>query len=305
MTDFIKFGRAHGLEINPAKLHVSQKIRRCGTTEKPKSDNGAYFFDGQRGWVCNWSDGARVEWWNDPHAKPWTEADKAEWKAKRQEERRKQELAYQRAALEATEMIRRARSDTHAYLHRKGFPDERGLILDGVDLWIGKELQRLDNVLLIPMKNPITGQLQGVQQIAWDESSRKFVKKMQTGMRAKGATFRMGPMRATETYLCEGYATGLSILAALRSIGSQAAVLVCFSASNLEHVANMVAGRRFVCADNDVSKTGQEAAEATGLPWCMPDTEGQDFNDLHAQSGLFAVAKQLMEVRLKQEVSTT
>ena len=68
------------------------------------------------------------------------------------------------------------------------------------------------------------------------------------------------------------------------------AVLVCFSAGNLEYIAKQVRGRRFVIADNDRSGRGQAAAEATGLPWAMPPTEGDDLNDHHQSAGLFAVA---------------
>jgi putative DNA primase/helicase len=48
-----------------------------------------------------------------------------------------------------------------------------------------------------------------------------------------------------------------------------------------------------VVADNDASGTGQKAAESIGLPWMMPDTIGQDFNDLHQSEGLGACVKLL------------
>ena len=53
MSGFISFARAHGLDINPAKFFPGEKIRRCGTVDKPKSSNGAYFWDGERGWVVD------------------------------------------------------------------------------------------------------------------------------------------------------------------------------------------------------------------------------------------------------------
>ena len=43
---FIDFARAHGVEINPDRLFASERIRRCGTVDKPRSTNGAYFWDG-------------------------------------------------------------------------------------------------------------------------------------------------------------------------------------------------------------------------------------------------------------------
>jgi len=76
---FIDFARAHGVEIDHDKLYPSERIKRTGTVSKPKSDNGAYFWDGQRGWVMDWSGEARVVWYEDPHAKPWTDAEKRAW----------------------------------------------------------------------------------------------------------------------------------------------------------------------------------------------------------------------------------
>ncbi len=282
--NFIDFARAHGVEIDPARLYASERIKRCGTTEKPKGTNGAYFWDGERGWVFNWAAEARVQWFHDEKATPWTEAEKAAWKAKRQAAQASQEQDYQRAAQRASELLRNAKPQEHNYLHRKGFPDAQGFVA-------------ADGALLIPMRNLITNNVQGVQVIRWDEEARSFTKKMSPGMKAKGAVFRMGDKTAPEAILCEGYATGLSIIAALRSVGLRASVLVCFSAHNLEFIAPQVKGRAYVFADHDASGTGEKSAKATGLPYCMSPVMGEDANDLHARAGLFAVCKLLMEVR--------
>lgn len=284
MSTFIDFARAHGVEIDPSKLYASARIKRCGTTDKPKGTNGAYFWDGERGWIWNWSGEARVQWFHDHSAKPWTEAEKAAWKAKRQAANASQEQDYQRAAVRAAEMLRAAKPMEHNYLHRKGFPEAQGFVA-------------ADGALLIPMRNLQTNNLQGVQVLRWDEETRAFTKKMNPGMRAKGAVFRMGDKTAPETFLVEGYATGLSVHAALRSVGLRASVLVCFSANNLEFIAPQVKGRAFVCADNDKSGTGEKSAQATGLPYCMSPEVGEDMNDLHARAGLMAVCAQLMAVR--------
>ncbi|MFA9288057.1 toprim domain-containing protein [Comamonas sp. SY3] len=286
MSGFITFARAHGVEINPAKFHACEKIRRCGTTDKPKSTAGAYFWDGERGWVFNWSGEAKVQWWNDANARPWTEQEKAEWKARRQAAKATQEQDYHRAAMRSQEMLRAAKPMAHNYLHRKGFPDAQGFV-------------SAEGALLIPMRNLQTNAVQGVQVIRWDELDRKFEKKMAPGMKAKGAVFRMGDKTAPEVILCEGYATGLSIVAALRSVGLRASVLVCFSAVNLEFIAQQVKGRVYVFADNDASQTGERAAIKSGFPYCMSTVVGEDANDLHQRAGLFAVAQKLMEVRRK------
>lgn len=282
--NFIDFARAHGVEIDPARLYASERIKRCGTTEKPKGKNGAYFWDGERGWVFNWAAEARVQWFHDEKARPWTEAEKAAWKAKRQAAQATQEQGYRLAAMRAAEQLRLAKPSEHSYLHRKGFPDAQGLVA-------------ADGALLIPMRDLTTNNIQGVQVIRWDDGARSFTKKMSPGMKAKGAAFRMGDKHAPEAILCEGYATGLSIVAALRSVGLRASVLVCFSAHNLEFIAPQIKGRAFVFADNDASGTGERSAKATGLPYCMSPQVGEDANDLHARAGLFAVCQLLMAVR--------
>ena len=282
--NFIDFSRVHGVEIDPSRFYPSEKIKRCGTLDKPKSTAGAYFWDGQRGWCFNWAQEARVEWFNDPNASPWTEAEKADWKAKRQSQAVTQEQEHQKAAQRADAMLRSAKPGEHAYLTIKGFPEAQGLI-DATE------------ALLIPMRNVLTNLLQGVQVIRWNEPERRYEKKMNPGMRAKAAVFRMGDKTAPETFFVEGYATGLSVMAALRSVGLRASVVVCFSAGNLVHVAPMVRGKCFVFADNDKSGVGQESADKTNLPYCMSPLVGEDANDLHVRAGLMAVCQQLMNVR--------
>jgi len=282
---FIDFARAHGVEIDPNRLYPSDRIIRCGTVGRPKSGNGAYFWDGQRGWVMDWSGEARVIWFEDPHAKPWTDDEKRAWAAKRASANTEQEHRYQQAALQADITLRSAKVSTHPYLEIKGFPEEQGLVLD--------------EKLLIPMRNVVTNKLQGYQSIVWNEPERKYEKKMLTGMRARNAVLYMGGRQTEESWLVEGFATGLSVRNALRSVGMKASVVVCFSASNLVMVADQIPGKRYVFADNDESKTGEKAAANTGLPWVMADEVGWDANDLHAKKGLFQVVNKIMMCRAK------
>jgi putative DNA primase/helicase len=157
----------------------------------------------------------------------------------------------------------------------------------------------LDGKLLIPMRNVVTNKLQGYQEIWWDAPNMKYEKKMLAGMRAKNAVFFLGERTAPEAWLVEGYATGLSLHAALRSVGLRASVVVCFSASNMVAVADQIKGRKFIYADNDKSETGAKSAEQTGLPWTMSDTVGHDANDDHKKTGLFSVVKKIMDLRSK------
>lgn len=288
MTDFITFARAHGVEIDPARLYPSDKIKRCGTVERPRSGNGAYFWDGQRGWVMDWSGEARVIWFEDKDAKPWTDEEKRLWAAKRASAASEQDRRYEQAALQADIAIRSAKTSEHPYLTIKGFPDQKGLVLD--------------DKLLVPMRNVVTNKLQGYQSVRWLPEEMKYEKKMLTGMRAKNAVLYLGNRDLPECWLVEGFATGLSVRNALRSIGLPAAVVVTFSASNLIQVADQIPGKRYVFADNDESKTGENSAIKTGLPWTMADQVGWDANDLHAKKGLFAVVAKIMDCRMRSSI---
>lgn len=282
---FVDFARAHGVEIDPGKLFASQRIRRCPTTLHPKKDNGAFFWDGERGWVFAWDGEARVQWWNDPHAKAWTDEEKRAWAMRRQAANADQQRKNENAALHAQMLMRTAIPGPHDYLIRKHLPKSEGLVLP-------------DGQLLVPMRNPFTNDLQGAQLIRWNPDEMVWEKKMVPGMKAKGAVLRLGPRNAAETIFCEGYATGLSIEIAVRQMRLNAAVLVCFSDSNMVHVGTLLQkGRRYVFADHDKSGAGERAAQAMGLPYCMSPTLGEDANDLHARAGLMAVCGLLMKAR--------
>ena len=283
MTDFISFARAHNVEIDPGRLYPSDKIKRCGTVDKPRSGNGAYFWDGQRGWVMDWSGEARVIWFEDPNAKPLTEEEKRSWASKRASAASDQEKRYQQAAVQADETLRAAKIDFHPYLELKGFPEQKAMVLE--------------DRLLVPMRNVSTNKLQGYQSIRWIPEEMRYEKKMLLGMRAKNAVLYLGPRDVAETWLVEGFATGLSLRNALRSVGLPGSVVVAFSASNLVQVASQIPGRRYVFADNDESKTGEKSAIQTGLPWTMADDVGMDANDLHLKRGLFAVVAKIMKCR--------
>lgn len=283
--NFIDFARAHGVEIDPSRLYASDKIKRCPTTDKPRSTNGAYFWDGDRGWVFNWSGEARVQWFEDPNAKAWTEEEKRAWAIKRRAAAAEQDRKHENAALHASMLIRSTVPGPHDYLIRKGLPKVDGMVSP-------------DGALVVPMRNLATNEIQGAQLIRWMPEEMRWDKKMVPGMRAKGAVLRLGPKNAPETVLCEGYATGLSIEAAAKQMRLSASVLICFSDSNMVHVATLLTkGKRLVFADNDKSGAGERAARETGLPYCMSPIEGEDANDVHKRAGLMPLCALLMEAR--------
>jgi len=282
---FIDFARANGVDIDISRLYPSENIKRTGTVEKPKSTNGAYYWDGQRGWVFDWSGASTVIWYENPNAKPWTEEEKRAWMDRRRSQQSDQQKRYEKVGLQAEAILKSAKLDHHNYLEYKGFKDEKGLVLG--------------DKLLIPMRNVVTNKVTGYQSIVFDYTTHKYDKKMLLGMRARNSVLLIGDRKGEEFWLVEGYATGLSLHQALRSCGLKASVVVCFSAHNLVAVADQIKGKRFIFADNDASETGQKAAESTGLPWTTADEQGWDANDLHIKSGLFNVVAKIMELKRK------
>jgi len=214
-------------------------------------------------------------------------------KAQRQAQRNHQ---HQQAAEWAARMLALAKAGPHGYLQRKGLGDTPGLVLPEGELYV-------------PMRDIRTNALVGAQIVQWLPEEMRWEKKYLYGMRSKGAVLQLGPRNARELVLCEGYATGLSIEAAVRQMRLNAAVLVTFSDSNLRYAAEHTTGRRYVIADNDPAQTdpekaarnpgeaGQRAAAATGLGWAMSDVTGEDANDLHARAGLMAVCRLVIAAR--------
>lgn len=278
---FHQFAQSVGVLVND--LSPSDRIRRCGTSSHPSSKNGSYKYDGRGGWVMNWEDGELHVFGSD---KEFTPDEKKAWAKSKHEAEQKRDRSHELAALKAAILLRDCALVNHAYLQNKGFPEVRGLV-------------DVDGRLLIPMRDCLTDELRGVQAIVWHTEDRKFSKKMQHGMKAKGSAIRIGLKRAPETYLVEGYATALSIHAALSQLHLRASVLCCFSDSNLVHVAGQISGKKFIFADNDESKAGERAAEKSCVPYVMSPELTFDANDHHQKFGLLSLCKLVMELRKK------
>ncbi len=226
--------------------------------------------------------------------------------ARREAEER--ERAAQRAVDEATKMLQEAELGPHDYLVAKGFPDAQGLVLDGK--------------LLVPMRSVASGALHSIQSIAAD-GSKKFL----PGGKAKGAVYNLG--RSWPRWYVEGYATGLSVQAALKRMYREDQVVVCFSAGNLAHIAppgGATPRAQYVIADHDwwrcpkkecrakwdyeskrcpscgssgvTEPAGEKHAKQTGLPYWMPNEPGTDANDVMLSHGVEALADAMREVHM-------
>lgn len=281
---FADFCRLHGLIVDTVD---TGRWVRVPTVDHPRTRNGAYKFLGDVGWCQNHATSVEVSMWKPDADAPHIDTQRIAQQA--QDFDRRMVDGWQRAAARAAELVKHSNPLEHAYLSNKGFPKLRGLVQG-------------DESLLIPMRHWQSNTLVGAQVIRWLSDEMKFEKKMLPGMRAKGAVFRLGSAKAARTWLVEGFATGLSVEAALGLLNLRDAVLVCFSAGNLMHVAGLLTGERLVFADHDESGAGQRAAVATGLNFCMSSGLG-DANDLHKSAGLFKVAGLLMQAIAASEVA--
>jgi putative DNA primase/helicase len=175
---------------------------------------------------------------------------------------------YERAAKRARKLLDEAEMAPHPYLARKGFPDMLAPCSpDGSTLYVTMYK---------------AGKLCNLQRIAEDGTKRFLF-----GGDVIGAVHTIGDQG--RAILCEGFATGVSVAAAIRASKMRAHCVVCFTAGNLVKVAKRYPGGAII-ADNDSSGTGEKAAKKTGLRyWMAPDVD-TDFNDFHKAKGLFAAS---------------
>lgn len=263
--NFMQFAQAHGLIINSL---IPFRWVRVPTVAHPRKRNGAYKFMETHGFVQEHSTMTEPALWK-PEGDQQIDIAKMQRQAK--EVARDIEAKRKAAAERAEWILSQCSLEMHPYLERKGFKNERA------NVWSD------GNRLVIPMR--VGRQIVGCQLI--DEAGDK---KFLLGQRTGGAAFVIdsrGP-----NVLCEGYATALSIRAALAALKRRYTLFVCFSAHNMKVIAKTLPSG-FVIADNDASKTGEKAAQEIGWPYFMPPTVGHDFNDFHQQTSLFKVSQAL------------
>lgn len=265
---FEDFVRGHGLIVDGL---VPDRWVAVPTEDHPRKKNGRYKWLGDVGWAQNWATMEKPQMWRGPDSTvdPRRIAQAADT--------RQQEA--DRAAKKAGWILHQAELHTHPYLCRKGFPDERCAV------W--------NDLLVIPMRRD--GRLVGAQLID-QEGGKRFL----AGQATKGAAFvfdAKGP-----PIFCEGFATGLSIRAAMQALKIRYTIHVCFSAGNIESVAAKVSGG-IVVADADPNGVGVRAACKTGKPYWVSDAIGEDFNDHHARVGLFQAALSLKRALFDKSVT--
>jgi putative DNA primase/helicase len=263
----LDFCRIHGVIVD--REPPIGVWKRYPTEDKPTHRNGAVKYMGTHAFIQNHATMTEIEVWHadgdsvmDPNkARKAVEAAARDIREKQKE-----------AARKAASILNQCQIGFHPYLERKGFKEEQA------NVW------KTDDGLLLVIPMRVGHHLVGCQIIR-EDGEKKFL----FGQRTSGAYFcfdNKGP-----NILCEGYATALSIRAAMKALKRRYTLYACFSAGNMKKVAATLPNG-FVVADNDLSRTGQNTAEAIGWPYFMSEAVG-DFNDLHQSTSLFKCSQAL------------
>ena len=271
------------------------KIHRFG-----KDDKLWYSYHETHGFAGDWSGELPKVYWNDKQK--WNALSKVEQEQKRaeikklQEQNEQQRIELQNQAKNhAQEVIAKAsKSGDSAYLKKKNLIQDGGVFFGS-----GGEL-------IIPIYD-IEGEFVSTQTI-FQDGRKQFLKHGKT----KGCFYEIGKIQnAKEVYICEGYATGLTV----HNI-TKKPVIVCFYAGNispvLENLTKKYSQINFIIAgDNDTHKeqnTGkmksEEASKKFGCKVILPkfkdtSTNPTDWNDLYILEGENEVKKQLEGKGLK------
>jgi putative DNA primase/helicase len=218
-------------------------------------------------------------------------------KAYQEERRLKNEAA---AVLAAERWERFLDSSNNEYLRRKGIDKTYG-----TKCIFGEE----GTTLVVPMRDIHDNRMLGYQRI--DPSGNK---RFCPGQRVDGSHHLIGDPDTSSVYLCEGFATGATV-----HMATGLTVYIAFSAGNLLSVAKALIKERpgltiTVAGDDDRhgvegKNAGREAATKAAMvcggtfvmpAFKDPASKGTDFNDVHLEEGLEAVAKQLCDPVVEQ-----
>lgn len=284
--DFQTYAKVHGVLIE----HVMDDGRwhRVATTTHPRKKNGAYRHCGTHAHVQDHATMLEPALWT-PAADEAAKIDHAGIAHRAAmaalQIRRDQDAAAKKAGW----ILHHCKTEKHPYLESKGFPEEHGNVRVDGDV----------RKLCIPMR--AGGQLVGLQTIS-DQPG--FEKRFLYGQRTRDAVYVMDNKGAN--WFCEGYATALSVRAALQAIKVRYRLFVCFSAGNLLSIGKNH-GTGFVVADKDHPTNlapleggmGWKVATETGLPFWRAPMAGMDFNDYMREEGLFRASQELKRMTLR------
>jgi len=265
----LELARAHGLIV----MHLIEdgKFHRVPTVDHPYKTNGAYCVVHGCITVQNWATEVEASFYKENA----TAKNNVEQRKVIQEANESKLELQMKASRKAGYILQNCEMLEHDYLARKGFEKLKWNVYE--------------NKIVIPMR--VDKNLCGVQMI--DQAG---VKKFLYGQRCDLATFQMGNKGLN--ILVEGFATGLTAQKMLMKANVSSKIYVCFSANNMLKISKTLP-KGLVIADNDTSGTGQRIAEATGWPYWISKTAGQDLNDYSATVSDFRLTQELKKLFIK------
>ncbi len=246
----------------------------------------------------DWKTG-KIYRWNSNSGKPLSPTQTKQIKQGQQKQADNRAKDQEQAGIKANEIYAKAQQSTvfNAYLKSKGFDQYQGL----------EHPARQDDKgnLIIPLSS-IDGQIKSLQTIYANGNKRLF-----KGGLKKGTFCVLGDLSTLHknVYVCEGYATALSVYLAFKQ---KRAVVFAIDCGNLFPVfaalKSKYKSKQFInCADNDHTKNenagikqAKTIKEKLGIPFVYPDfingTDGTDFDDQRQEKGLEAVKERLLSI---------
>lgn len=234
--------------------------------------------------------------WNSKSGMSENPTTHAHIKQAQKEQADKQVKAQEQASIKANEIYAKAQQSTvfNAYLKSKGFDKYQGL----------EHPARQDDKgnLIIPLSS-IDGQIKNLQTIYLNGDKRPL-----KGGLKKGTFCVLGDLSTLhkDVYVCEGYATALSVYLAFEQTR---AVVFAIDCGNLFPVLVALKGKykskRFInCADNDHTKDenagikqAKTIKDKLGILFVYPDfINGTDFDDQRQEKGLEVVKERLLSM---------
>jgi putative DNA primase/helicase len=286
------------IQINP------NKFQRFGKDQKYSVS-----YDGNFGYFKDWSgEFSEIFWFLEASKSILTFAErkKLDEQIEIEKKLRDQELkrAQEQAKIKATQVFQNLsdNGDSPYLVAKKLLP------VDGIKFGCDEKGNFIATALIDE-----NGEISTLQKI-YDDGTKRFL----SGGRKNGCYTKFGNNGSNLIYVCEGLATGLSILLAK----PDALIIVAYDCGNLRPVIQNISGKYsdrkiIIAGDNDLTKPrnigkekAEEVAKEFGFEAVFPtfkntSSNPSDFNDLHQLEGIEEVKKQLTPSEAKDHKHNT
>jgi phage/plasmid primase-like uncharacterized protein len=290
--DFIQILASAGVDNIPSIEIKPNQFQRFGKDKKYSVS-----YDGNFGYFKDWSSQIPdILWFFDTIKKElsFEERQKLNQQIALEKKQRESELSnqYEEASIKANQVWDGlSTSGTSIYLQNKNLTAIEGVKFGG---------DANGNLIATALVDN-SGKIWSLQFI-YDNKFKKFL----SDGKMKGCYSEFGNKQSSNIFVCEGLATGLSILL----VRPDCLVVVAYNCGNLKEVAGNIKTKYpqkkiVIAGDNDLSKPNnigkekaEEAARELGLDVVLPafkdiSTKPSDFDDLRQLEGVGEVKKQL------------